>query len=92
MRLFFDYDIKMLIVGGFKPNPGLIIFLLLFLLIGLGIIFSAFFKPCFYVLLAVPVAFSIYIFCSLFWAFSLGSLIILFLVLAPPVFYFKAKK
>ncbi|HHV51084.1 MAG TPA: hypothetical protein GXX54_05180 [Clostridiales bacterium] len=82
-------SIKRLSTAGSSPNPALIIILLVFLGLGILIILSAFFKPCFYFLIGLNIALCIYlIYLSLQ---SIGLLLLVLLVSIPSLTYFTAK-
>ncbi|HHV51083.1 MAG TPA: hypothetical protein GXX54_05175 [Clostridiales bacterium] len=89
IRTFFGYQINEVKIEGINPRPELIFFLLVFAGLGILIILSAFFKPLFYFLLVLQIAFSVYLLYSS--RYLSGVLIFGLLAMMPPVLYLTAK-
>jgi len=82
-------DIKRLSIEGFNLDMKIIITLIVFMGIGILIILSAFFKPCFYFLIGLNIALCIYlIYLSLQ---SIGVLALVLIISIPSITYFTAK-
>ena len=89
IRTFFGYQINEVKIEGINPRPELIFFLLVFAGLGILIILSAFFKPCFYFLIGLNIALCIYlIYLSLQ---SIGVLALVLIISIPSITYFTAK-
>jgi hypothetical protein len=87
--IFIGMELSELSIQGAKPSLGLIVFLLIFLGLGILIVLSAFNKLFFYLLTVIEICLTFYL--LIISAFFIILIYLSLIILAPYVFYYIAK-
>ena len=84
--VFWEMHLPELAIQGNKPPVGMIAFLLIFLVIGILIILSVFFKIPFYIFTVFEIM--TMAFYTVIYTFNVGAILPCLIVLAPHIFYY----